>query len=158
MLPFKRKKGKKAGPVKSKAVLCDGVAFKSGLEKNMHLVLKSNGIDNKYESMKFQLVDSFVMKNTCYERQANGKGEFQDRGQKKVQGTTYTPDFIIYNSDKDIVAIIETKGRANEAFPIKWKIFRQQMSATMPEVLLFKPQNIAECETTAKKILEILKK
>jgi hypothetical protein len=157
MVKFKRTKSKKRGPVRSKAITVDGIAFKSGLEKNMHLVLKQNGIKNKYEGMTFQLLPGFSPLNRCYERQGNGKGEYRDRGNRKVLGIKYTPDFIVYDKNDNIIAIIETKGRPNDSFPIRWKLFKLLISRDMPEVILFKPQNIAECQETAKAILEELR-
>ena len=62
------------------------------------------------------------MPNECYERCANGKGEFKNRGNKKILGIKYTPDFISYDY------IIECKGRPNESFPIRWKIFKKYAS------------------------------
>ena len=38
---------------------------------------------------------------------------------KKYLTIKYTPDFI----GKDF--IIETKGRANESFPLRWKLFKR---------------------------------
>ena len=59
-----------------------------------------------------------VLQNKAYEKQANGKGDFTNRGEKKILGIKYTPDF----TGKDY--IIECKGRANESFPLRWKLFK----------------------------------
>jgi hypothetical protein len=84
----------------------------------------------------------------CYERQSNGKGVYMNRGGKRMLPIKYTPDFI----GKDF--IIETKGRANESFPLRWKMFKKFVSITMPDTVLYKPQNIKECEETIRLILE----
>jgi hypothetical protein len=41
---------------------------------------------------------------------------------KKILNIKYTPDFI----GKGF--IIETKGRANESFPLRWKMFKRYVS------------------------------
>ena len=133
---FKRKKG----PVRSKKVTFDGITFASGLEKYMYQVLKKAKIHSIYEGATFVLQEDFVFDVDSYERQANGKGDMVNRGQKKIQNIKYTPDFV---SDS---FIIECKGRANESFPIRWKMFKKYVKANLPSVTLYKPQNQKECD------------
>ena len=133
---FKRKKG----PVVSKKVTYDGIKFASGLEKYMYLALKEAKIIARYEGETYVLQDSFEFNNESYERQANGKGQMINRGQKKVQNIKYTPDFV---SDS---FIIECKGRANESFPLRWKMFKKHVKEHLPHVTLYKPQNQKECD------------
>lgn len=142
-----RKKGNKRGPVVSKKVTCDGIDFKSGLEKYMYLALKSAGINAVYEGESFQLINSFNFKPSCYERQGNGKGDMIDRGAKKHQGIKYTPDFIGEGF------IIECKGRANESFPIRWKLFKDLMKDS-DNMTLYKPQSQKECDEVVRLILK----
>ena len=142
-----RKKGSR-GPVRSKKVICDGITFASGLEKYMYQALKKAKIKNEYEGESYQLLDSFMFETTSYERQANGKGDLIDRGNKKVLGIKYTPDFIADDF------IIETKGRANESFPIRWKLFKSYVKDKLPHVTLYKPQNQKECDKVIELILE----
>lgn len=145
---FKRKKG----PVRASKVEYDGVKFASGLEKYMYIALKKAKIKFSYELRSFELLPSFQFNQVAYERQANGKGEYRDRGNKKVLGIKYTPDF----EGEDF--IIETKGRANESFPLRYKLFKALLAATEPSISLYKPQNQAECNETVKLILEKQKK
>ena len=133
---FKRKKG----PVVSKKVTYDGIKFASGLEKYMYQALKRAGIHAVYEGATFVLQEDFIFDIDSYERQANGKGEMVNRGQKKIQNIKYTPDFV---SDS---FIIECKGRANESFPLRWKMFKKHVKANLPHVTLYKPQNQKECD------------
>jgi len=49
--------------------------------------------------------------------------------------------------------IIECKGRANESFPIRWKLFKAYVHKHLPNVTLYKPQNQKECEETVNLIL-----
>ena len=138
---------RKRGPVRAKKVVHDGITFQSGLEKYMYVALKQAKIIANYEGQTFELVPSFSFKNKSYERQANSKGEFKERGGKKIRAITYTPDFV------GAGFIIECKGRANESFPIRWKLFKRYISVHHPDVTLYKPQNKKECEETVNLIL-----
>jgi len=133
---FKRKKG----PVRSKKVTFDGITFASGLEKYMYIALQKAKIHAVYEGATFELQEGFMFDNESYERQSNGKGDMVNRGSKKILNIKYTPDFV---SD---TFIIETKGRANESFPLRWKMFKKYVKANLPRVTLYKPQNQKECD------------
>ena len=143
--PFKNKK--KRGPVVSKKVTYDGINFASGLERYMYMALKNAKIKAKYEGETFVLLSGFHFDNEVYERQANGKGDYRNRGQKRILPIKYTPYFI----GDDF--IIETKGRANESFPMRWKLFKKLVTSQFPNVTLYKPQNQKECDETIKIIL-----
>tara|TARA_R100001369_G_scaffold5184_1_gene14739 strand:- start:19 stop:471 length:453 start_codon:yes stop_codon:yes gene_type:complete len=145
---FKRKKG----PVQSKKISCDGINFASGLERYMYLALKKASIKALYEGETFELQEAFDFTFESYERCGNGKGEYKNRGNKKILNIKYTPDFIGKNF------IIETKGRANESFPLRWKMFKKLMANNRLEPFtLYKPQNHKECDETVKLILAKLK-
>jgi hypothetical protein len=139
---------KKRGPVRAKKVVHDGITFASGLERYMYSALKEAGIKAHYEGETYTLVDGFSFNCSSFERQGNGKGEMVDRGHKRVLGIKYTPDFI----GEDF--IIECKGRANETFPMRWKMFKKYVENHMPYVTLYKPQNQKECDLVIEKILE----
>lgn len=141
------RKARKKGPVVAKKVIYNGITFASGLEKYMYKALKDAKIDFQYEGETFELLPSFQFNNACYERQSNSKGDFINRGIKKVLNIKYTPDFI--GSD----FIIETKGRANESFPLRWKMFKYLMSLMNDKRALYKPQNQHECDKTVEIIL-----
>ena len=141
------RRSKKRGPVRSKKVTFDGIQFAAGLEKYMYLALKKAKIKSKYEGKTYILQEGFEFKNKSYERQSNGKGEMVNRGSKKVLPIKYTPDFI---SDS---FIIECKGRANESFPIRWKMFKKHVKENLKHVTLYKPQNQKECD----KVVELIK-
>jgi len=145
---FKRKKG----PVRSKKVTFDGIQFASGLEKYMYLALKEAKIEARYEGETYVLQDSFEFNNESYERQANGKGDLVNRGQKKILNIKYTPDFV---SDS---FIIECKGRANESFPLRWKMFKKHVNDNLKHVILYKPQNQKECDKVVELILNKINK
>ena len=144
---MRKKYKRKKGPVRSKKVTFDGITFASGLEKYMYMVLKKAKIHAVYEGATFVLQEDFMFNVDSYERQANGKGDMVNRGQKKIQNIKYTPDFV---SDS---FIIECKGRANERFPIRWKMFKKYVKANLKRVTLYKPQNQKECDEVINLIL-----
>ena len=148
---MKRKSGKR-GPVAAKKVSYDGINFASGLERYTYMALKKNKLFEGYENEVFQLVESFDFDNESFEKQANGKGEYTNRGQKKILGIKYTPDFI----GKDY--IIECKGRANESFPLRWKLFKLWLTKNKIGKTLYKPQNQKEVDLTMVLIKERRKK
>ena len=74
-----------------------------------------------------------------------------NRGQKKIQNIKYTPDFV---SDS---FIIECKGRANESFPIRWKMFKKYVKEHLKRVTLYKPQNQKECDQVIELITKKIK-
>ena len=142
----KRTYKKKRGPVRAKKVSFDGIQFASGLEKYMYQALKNAKIKAEYEGKTYVLQESFAFEVDSYERQANGKGELVNRGQKKILNIKYTPDFV---SDS---FIIECKGRANESFPLRWKMFKKYINDNLKHVILYKPQNQKECD----KVIELI--
>ena len=146
------RRSKKRGPVRAKKVTFDGIKFASGLEKYMYVALKNAKIKSKYEGMTYVLQEGFEFKNESYERQGNGKGEMVNRGQKKILNIKYTPDFV---SDS---FIIECKGRANESFPLRWKMFKKYVNKNLKHVILYKPQNQKECDEVIKLITKKSKK
>jgi hypothetical protein len=142
MRKFKRKKG----PVRSKKVTVDGIQFASGLEAYMYKALKKAKIKADYEKRTFELWRGFYFPDKSYERQANGKGEMVNRGDKKILGIKYTPDF----EGKDF--IIECKGRPNETFPLRWKMFKKYVRENLFGYTLYKPQKQSECDMVVKLI------
>ena len=143
---MKKKFKRKRGPVRAKKVSFDGITFASGLEKYMYQVLKKNKIQAVYEGQTFVLQEGFMFDNESYERQSNGKGDMVNRGSKKILNIKYTPDFVSNSF------IIECKGRANESFPIRWKMFKKYVKENLPHVTLYKPQNQKECD----KVIELI--
>ena len=143
---MKKRYKRKRGPVRAKKVSFDGITFASGLERYMYQALKKAKIQADYEGCTFTLQEGFMLKNESYERQSNGKGDMVNRGSKKILNIKYTPDFV---SDS---FIIECKGRANESFPIRWKMFKKYVKQNLPHVTLYKPQNQKECD----KVIELI--
>jgi len=137
---LRRKIKRKKGPVRAKKTTVDGIKFASGLEAYMYKALKQAKIKAKYEGSTYLIFPPFNFDMSSFERCANGRGDFKNRGHKSLQGIKYTPDFV----GEDI--IIECKGRANESFPIRWKMFKSWAVKNLPKQTLYKPQNQKECD------------
>ena len=142
---------RKRGPVQAKKTTVDGIKFASGLEVYMYKALKKAKIKAKYEGKTFEIVSGFDFIHTCYERTANGKGDFKQRGGKKILPIKYTPDFV----GEDF--IIECKGRANESFPLRLKLFKKHLVDNKTYPRIYKPQNQKECDETVRLILSFQK-
>ena len=138
---------RKKGPVNAKKTKHDGIQFASGLEKYMYIALKKAKIHAVYEGQTYEIFEGFDFPNKAYERCGNGKGNYKNRGSKKILNIKYTPDFVSSSF------IIECKGRPNESFPIRWKLFKRYVEMFLPGYTIYKPQNQAECDATINHIL-----
>lgn len=141
---YRRKPGKKT--IQSKKGTYDGIKFASQLEVFMYKALKAANIEFGYETEVFTLIEGFHFSNSSFERTATKP--MIDRGDKAVRGIIYTPDFV---SD---LFIIETKGRANESFPLRWKLFKRLLHNNNDTRVLYKPQSQADCTAVVQDILK----
>ena len=140
------KRGKKL--INSIATEYDGISFKSRLEVNCYKALKEADIKFKYEPTSYEVLGSFLFEHNSYERLANGKGDFINRGNKKVLGMKYTPDFVGDGF------IIEVKGRPNERFPVVWKLFKKMIVTKGIDVDLYMPRNKKDCDDVVESIIK----
>ncbi|HSH51275.1 MAG TPA: DUF1064 domain-containing protein, partial [Bacteroidales bacterium] len=106
------------------------IKFRSKLEVYCYKQLKKHNINIEYESITFTILESFKYKN------------------KTIRKMTYTPDFIGDNF------IIECKGYMNDAFPLRWKLFKYFLYKNKMEIDLYLPRNQTEVD---KMVLEIIK-
>lgn len=130
-----------------------GQRFKSGLEKTMAQLLDDSDIPFSYEQRKFTIIKGEMFNNDSYEKQLNGKGDFINRGNKRVTSATYTPDFT-NREPEELKWVIETKGRAMPDFSRTWKLFKNLISKEYGNITLFVPRTKKDCE----KVIQILKK
>jgi hypothetical protein len=145
---MRKKIRRKKGPVQSKKISYDGINFASGLEKYMYMALRKAKISALYEGQTYELSRAFDFPFESYERCGNGKGDYKNRGNKKILNIKYTPDFVGKHF------IIETKGRANESFPLRWKLFKKLIAEDrLDPFTLYKPQNHKECDETVQLII-----
>lgn len=138
----RRSKGRSL--IKSKKASYNGIEFQSLLEKGMYKLLEEANIDVDYEKHSFTVFDALVYPQACYEgtpKKLYNKGS-------KVRSITYTPDFV----DPHGKWIIETKGYANESFPLRWKMFKKHLKENNLAYVLFMPRNKEQC----KEVLELI--
>lgn len=110
-------------------VIVDNIEFKSKLESQCYLLLKQAGFNPNYEKDVFIIQDGFYPSIPVYD-------VFYSRSQKdrvfglannKVRPITYTPDFTF--DVGDILIVIEVKGKENDVFPVKKKLFIKWMDS-----------------------------
>jgi len=128
------KKTKKTSSINKKVrnatkVTVDGINFKSKLEVYTYKKLQENEIYAKYEDRKFTLLEAFI---------------YDD---KKIRPMTYTPDFV------GEWFVIECKGRANDSFPLRWKLFKYYLTTNDIQYKLFLPRNQKQVDEVIKEIL-----
>lgn len=113
----------------------------------MYLLLKDAKIKFEYEGNSYKTFDEFDYPEENWERARRNSPKMSDR--RLVQGVSYTPDFIGENEEW----MIETKGYAAKDFPIRWKLFKQEMASRENPPIIFKPSNKEDCL----QVIEILK-
>jgi len=151
-MKYKRRKGGKK-ITRSTKVKEDGIEFASKLELYMYRALKKAKIKNKYEGKTFTIINSCDFPMPSYEK-TKSKKILHDRGNKKLLGIKYTPDFIDVQDPPRF--IIETKGNPNESFPIRWKLFKMHLVREGIQTNLFMPRNQKDCDETIAILKNIL--
>jgi len=142
-MAYKRKGRAKVKGVKK--TVYKGIEFQSLLEKHMYKALDDEGIKVDYEKHTFTVFPGMVYPQACYE---GTKTRLYNKG-SKIRPITYTPDFV----DPNGKWIIETKGYANESFPLRWKLFKKHLKDNNLTYVLFMPRNKAQVT----EVLELVK-
>jgi len=123
----------------------DGIRFKSKLETYCYKWLLKSKLKFKYEPTTFVIQDKEKVPFDIH-TSTNKKG--MHKRSNTVSSISYTPDFVIYNGD-DIVAIIETKGRRNESFPLRIKMFFKYAKGNIPTLkYYFEPSSEKDVDKT----------
>lgn len=122
----------------------DGINFKSVTEVMVYKTLKEKGYNVEYETMKFNIFDSFKPIIPFY---ISKKGTLK-LDSSKQRPITYTPDFILKHKERYI--FIEAKGYTNDVYPYKRKIFRKFLETNYPDSMFFEVY-------TKKNVLEMIK-
>lgn len=107
--------------VNAKSCTYDDINFKSKLEMYCYKALKREGIPAQYEGETIQLLEPFKDPAPFYK--SHGKNPVKEKT-SNVQGVSYTPDFVDLLDNQHFGFYIEVKGRRNEAFPMRIKLFR----------------------------------
>lgn len=119
------KKVKNAAPL-----TFEGINFKSKLEVYCYNKLRDNDIKAEYEAHRYTLLKAFEF---------NGE---------KVRAMTYTPDFVGDGF------VIECKGQMNDAFPLRWKMFKHFLWRNGLSPTLYLPRNQKDVNKVVEAILE----
>lgn len=104
----------------------DGIKFRSKLEVYTYKKLKEACIDAEYEKHRYELLPAF----TYYD--------------KKYRAMTYLPDFVGSNF------IIECKGFANDAWPLREKLFKHFLVTNNIDIPFYKVSNQKEVDNLIK--------
>jgi hypothetical protein len=147
-MAFKRKSRRKGvSLIKSKSSVVDGIKFKSQLEVYAYKELQKAQIKFKYEEDKFSLISGFLPISESWEFRYKKFVPVQTA----IRSITYTPDFTCPN----MRWVIETKGRPNESFPLRWKLFKRYIHSTGKPTLLFLPTNRSQVDVCIEQILKL---
>ena len=144
----KRKYVKRKGRTKvknAKKSTYDGKHFQSNLELYCYKQLEEAKIPVEYEQHTFTIFPATVYPQACYEGTSK---KLYNKG-SKIRPITYTPDFV----DPDGKFIIETKGYANESFPLRWKLFKKHLKENNHHYVLFMPRNKKQVD----EVVELIK-
>jgi hypothetical protein len=127
----------------------DNLIFKSGLELFCYKQLKENNIPFTYQPESYVLIAKFKSQFRCYE----DTGKITRDSNKKILSSTkrfdlienvreiaYTPDFQALDGSW----IIETKGFSNDAFPLRWKLFKAKLNELEFTGIVMKPESQKE--------------
>jgi hypothetical protein len=123
----------------------DGINFQSKLEMHCYKKLKEEKIPIEYEGTTFTIFPATIYPQACYEGTTK---KLYNKG-SKIRPITYTPDFI----DPNGKFIIETKGYANESFPLRWKLFKKHLKDNNHHYVLFMPRNKKQVD----EVIELIK-
>ena len=126
----------------------DGITFKSKLELYCYKKLKESKLKFTYEEHTFELIPSFEFKNDSYELYKKKNLRYFGPQSTHIRCITYTPDFVGDGW------IIETKGNPNDAFPIKWKLFKKHLNDNNLNINLYMPRNQGQIDEIVKIIYE----
>ena len=124
------------------ATLCEykGIKFRSKLEVFCYKELLKLKVPIKYEEERIELYPKFS--NQVHVFQPNRNKILAEKPCKFLP-ITYTPDFILEWKDKLIV--VEAKGRPNDSYPLKKKMFLNYLGeierVQQTECYFFEPHN-----------------
>lgn len=118
----------------------EGITFKSKLELYCYKKLQDLSISFNYDSVKFDLLKTFVFPGISYELVKRKNYRKFEEVKSNVKGITYTPDFVGFYPDGKLF-IIETKGNPNDAFPLRWKMFKNYLRENNINADLYMPRN-----------------
>lgn len=101
-------------------IVFDGIKFKSKLEAAFYKILTQAGFNPQYEQRTYLLWKGYKPTVPFYTK--DKKTKLLKLYKDKLRNMTYTPDFT-FNYNGRLI-IIEAKGKENDTYPLKRKLFR----------------------------------
>lgn len=111
----------------------NGIKFKSKLELAFYKLLVQAGFNPQYERKTYLLWEGCKPTVPFYTR--DNKTKLLKLDNTKLRNMTYTPDFTFTYNGRFI--IIEAKGKENDTYPLKRKLFRGLLENEVPDNPLF---------------------
>ena len=111
----------------------NNILFNSKIELMVYKTLVENGFFPEYEPHKFTVFEGYKPTVPFYTINKNTK-ELSLNSVKQI-AITYTPDFILRYKEWSI--IIEVKGKMNDVYPYKRKMFRKFLEDNTKGNVLF---------------------
>jgi hypothetical protein len=124
----------------------NGIEFKSKLEVNVYKTLLIAGFKPNYEKLKFTLWEGYKPTVPFYTK--SKKTRELELDDTKIRGITYTPDFTF--NYKDYLIVVEVKGKENDVYPYKRKLFRKWLEINHPKSMFFEVFSKKNTETAIK--------
>lgn len=116
----------------TKKVVYNDITFKSTLEANFYKIMLQFGLKPLYEPITYVIFPSTKTTVPFYTKGKNKELKLDNRSLRPI---TYTPDFILnYNGH---FIIIEAKGKKNDTYPLKIKMFRSLMERWIHKPIFF---------------------
>jgi len=129
-----------------------GVKYKSRLEKEMAKMLDEAGLPLNYETRTFVIFKKENDSIGSIRKTVKNTGDYKLRD-TKLNSLKYTPDFIDDDLKQNNAFIIETKGRPDTAFMLRFKLFQRYCNKYYPKIKIYMPRNLKQCRETIKLIL-----
>lgn len=108
------------GKIKHNKSSYNGIDFKSNLEVYTYKMIESIGLKPRYEEDTYTILEKYKLPFLFYKSSPKKEDMFISQNMLQMK---YTPDFV----DDSLKFIIECKGYANEAFPLRLKFFFKYM-------------------------------
>ena len=135
-----------------------GIHFRSTIEMKMYILLEDAGLNPEYEKHTFCIWKGKKFSVPCYDLHNNRKlkRDVWEINTYKPLNWKYTPDFVCYVPDSEGILrmmVIEAKGKANDIWPYKKKLFRSWLEENAPHSIFFEVHN----QKQMKAAIEVIK-
>ena len=126
-------------------VLYNDILFRSILEKSCYKKLEESDLVFSYETEKFILWEGCKLSLLVFAPKKLGPGRFGrflEEQKRSLLNITYTPDFVIVYKDYKIY--FDVKGKENDTYPLKKKMFIKHLQQKLGKFIFFEPHNVRQ--------------